>query len=197
MVLEVIMKIVSALLSIYILLIFIRILLTWFQGPYLGKPMEILIAVTEPYLAYFRRFTIFRAANIDFSPIAGIIVLVILQNITSTIARVGSISIGIILGIIVSAVWSAFSFILVLFLILMIVRLLGFAFRVNPVSPIWQTLDFIIQPVVLPISNFLSGNRPLPYPTRIAIGGAVLLVGFLVLRFIMHLVIQLLMGLPF
>lgn len=197
MALTIIMKIVSAFISIYLLLIFIRILLTWFQGPSFGRPMEILVAITEPYLSYFRRLNLFRTAKIDFSPIVAILVLVIIQNITSTLARVGTITVGIILALILQAVWSAASFLLIFFLILMIIRLIGFAVQVNTASPVWQTLDILIQPVVSRVSGVLSGDRPLSYPARIGITGGVILAAFLVVRFIIQLLTALFMSLPF
>jgi len=191
------MKVLSALISIYILIIFIRIMLTWFQGPSLGRPMQILIAVTEPYLALFRRIPALRTDRIDFSPIIALIVLVILQNITSTIARLGTISIGIVLGLIISALWSAISFLLLFFIILIVVRIIGWLLNANSVSPIWQTLDLILHPIVYRVSNLFSGGRPLTYPLGLAITGGTFLVASLVLRFVIKLLVSFLMNLPF
>ena len=36
--------------SIYMIIIFLRVLLTWFQGAYLGKTQEIITKITDPYL---------------------------------------------------------------------------------------------------------------------------------------------------
>lgn len=191
------MKILSALISVYMLLLFIRILLTWFQGPYLGKPIHYLVAVTEPYLAWFRRLEFLRTPRIDFSPIAALLVLVIIQNIIATIARLGTITLGIILGLIISALWSAVSFLIVLFIILTIIRLLGLIFRLGEQSPFWQTLDLIIQPVVYRVSNLLSGNRTVTYQTGLAVTGGSLIVVSIVLRIVVNMFIQVLMALPF
>jgi YggT family protein len=196
MALVVLMKIISGILTVYILLIFVRILLTWFQGPYLGKPVQILHAVTEPYLAWFRRFQIFRNARLDFSPIIGILVLVILQNITGTIARIGTITFGITLGIIVSAIWSAISFILILFIILIAIRLISLFFATSAVSPFWQTLDMIVQPVAVRVSGVFTGNRPLSYQATLGITAGIFLVASIVLRILMNLLISFLMHLP-
>jgi YggT family protein len=191
------MKVLSALISIYILIIFIRIMLTWFHGPALGRPMQILIAITEPYLAWFRRIPVLRTDRIDFSPIIALIVLVILQNITSTIARLGTISLGIVLGLIISALWSAISFLLVFFIILIVVRIIGWLLNANSVSPIWQTLDLLLHPVVYRVSTLFSGGRPLTYPVSLAITGGTFLVASLVLRFLVQLLVTFLMNLPF
>ena len=63
------MRLVTAGLSFYMLLIMFRILLSWFQGQNFGKPVEFLAKVTDPYLRWFRRFEFLRVGNFDFSVI--------------------------------------------------------------------------------------------------------------------------------
>src|SRR6056297_3367544 len=145
---QTVMSIITAALSFYMLLIFLRILLTWFQGPSLGRAYEFLMRVTDPYLNYFRRFKFLRTERIDFSPILAIIVLVIILNITNTIAAYGTITLGIVLALIISALWSAFSFLLLFFFVLTMVRFIALLIGTNFVSPIWRTIDVIIQPLV-------------------------------------------------
>lgn len=190
------MRILSGVLSVYMILIFIRILLTWFHGPYFGRPMEILIQITEPYLQYFRRFEFLRTERIDFSPIAAILVLVVLQNIANTIAVLGTITLGIILSLLVSAVWSAISFLLTFFIILIAIRLIGQLFGVNSMSPFWHTLDTILQPVLSGITRKLRIKKPLTYPSALAVFGGGFLVISLVGRVIIRQIAMLLRALP-
>ncbi|WP_319563210.1 YggT family protein [Marispirochaeta sp.] len=89
-----VMRFISGALSVYMILIFIRVLMTWFQGASYGRAMEILRSITDPYLYWFRRFPFLRTGAMDFSPLAALIVLVIILNITNRIALTGNISPG-------------------------------------------------------------------------------------------------------
>jgi uncharacterized protein YggT (Ycf19 family) len=77
---------VSALFTVYIILIFVNILISWLpRVPYNGALRAVLDFVTEttnPYLNVFRRFLPPIGGGgfaLDLSPIVGIIVLFVLQ----------------------------------------------------------------------------------------------------------------------
>jgi YggT family protein len=79
---------VNALFLVYIILIFIRVLLSWIpRMPYnraLHAVVEFVHQVTDPYLNLFRRFLPplgGRGMAIDISPILGIIVLLVAQAV--------------------------------------------------------------------------------------------------------------------
>lgn len=79
---------VSALFTVYIILIFIRVLLSWIpRMPYyrwLSAFVDFVHQVTDPYLNFFRRFLPPIGGGgmaIDVSPILGIIVLFIAQAV--------------------------------------------------------------------------------------------------------------------
>jgi YggT family protein len=72
---------VSQFLQIYMVLIFIRILLSWFPNVDLySSPWSILTQLTDPYLNVFRSF-IPPLGGIDFSPIIAIFLLQIVASI--------------------------------------------------------------------------------------------------------------------
>ncbi len=79
---------VSALFTVYIVLIFARILVSWIPRPPAGgiggSVIEFLRQTTDPYLNLFRRFLppIGRGGMaLDLSPIIGVVVLLILQGV--------------------------------------------------------------------------------------------------------------------
>jgi YggT family protein len=79
---------VNALFLVYIILIFIRVLLSWIPRlPYnraLGAVVEFVHQVTDPYLNLFRRFLPPIGGGgmaIDISPILAIILLLIAQRV--------------------------------------------------------------------------------------------------------------------
>lgn len=191
-------KILSGILSIYMILIFVRVLLTWFSGvSSYGKPYEIIRSLTDPYLNYFRRFRFLQVGTIDFSPIAGLLVLVIGMNILNRLAMYGSISLGIILAIILSAVWSAVSFLMTLFIVLIVIRFVASLVNANTVHPFIRTIDLLITPLLNWIHNTFFKRRFLTLQTGLAISGASLLVASIAGNYIVFHLSRFFQSLPF
>ena len=71
--------------NIYLLLIFVRILLSWFQtAEWAQKVMSLVSPVTDPYLNIFRSF-IPPLGGIDLSPILAIIVLNVVASLLTSV----------------------------------------------------------------------------------------------------------------
>ena len=196
--LSAIFKLTSTLLLLYTLAIVIRIILTWFQGPYsLGKPFHYLMRITDPYLNYFRRFQFLRIGQFDFSPVAAIILLSMASNIFGSLALFGKITLGIVLALLVSMIWSAIAFFLVLFLVLVVIRIVSLLVGVNYSSSFWRTLDIILNPLLLPISKFFTGGKNTTYMRGLLIGGGVFLGLRILGGFLVHEITRFLEKLPF
>lgn len=81
---------VDALFTVYIILIFGRILISWIPRPPTGgiggAVIDFLRQTTDPYLNLFRRFLPpvgGRGLALDLSPIIGVVVLLILQGVVT------------------------------------------------------------------------------------------------------------------
>ncbi len=170
-----IIRLITGLISAYMLLLFIRILLTWFGRGSFGRASDMLGAITDPYLNYFRRFTFLRFGMIDFSPMAAIILLVVIQNILNTILTYGKVTLGIVLAIFLQASWSAVSFLLTFFIILIAVRLLMELFTPASPSPVKTTLEAIINPVMMYVKNTIARKRFVSFRMQMAMTGGILL----------------------
>lgn len=73
-------------LNIYLLLIFVRILLTWFPTvDWMNKVASFLSPITDPYLNIFRSF-IPPIGGLDLSPMLAIIVLNVVAQILQSLA---------------------------------------------------------------------------------------------------------------
>lgn len=73
-------------LNIYLLLIFVRILLSWFQtAGWAQQAMSFLSPVTDPYLNIFRSF-IPPLGGIDLSPLLAIFSLQIISGLLTSVA---------------------------------------------------------------------------------------------------------------
>lgn len=183
---DVILRVISSVLSVYMLLIFVRILLTWFSGASFGRPQELLRRVTDPYLNIFRRISFLKTERMDFSPIAAVITIVIVANIVNTLRAYGQITFGIILALIISAIWSAAFFILGFFSILTTVRLISILIGRTSFNPFWQTVDRLVNPMLAFIQRTLFRSRQLSYKTMLVLGvlslGGTAIIGRIIIR---------------
>merc|ERR1712060_786551 len=76
---------VASFIRLYLLLLFIRVLLTWFPNvKWEGQPWVTLRQVTDPYLNLFRNIIPPIMGQIDFTPILGFLVLQFLGQVLGT-----------------------------------------------------------------------------------------------------------------
>ncbi len=173
---DLILRVITGVLSGYMLLLFIRIIITWFSGSDYGRPYEILTSITDPYLNYFKQFTFLKFGMMDFSSIAGILLLVIILNILNTISSYGSITFGLILAIILGAAWSAVNFLITFFIILILIRLITGMLNATRQSPLMTTIETIISPITNSVYHKVFKNNNIAYTTCLGVSGAILLV---------------------
>ncbi len=169
-----VMRFISAILSTYMVLIIIRIFLTWFRGNVESRPVQILTSIVDPYLNIFRRITWLRAGAIDFSPVVGIMALGILTQVTSTIALKGSISLIELVLYIISAIWGLVSYVLIILAILMIVRLIS-TYISKGTSQIWFVLDNILNRVMAKILGIFT-SKPVKFKNALIICSIIIIV---------------------
>ena len=170
--LSVAMNIISALLSVYMILIIIRIFLTWFRGNKQSKAVQILISIVDPYLDIFRKITWLKAGSMDFSPIVGIMILGLLVQMSSTIARTGRFTALMLVSYIVYALWSFISFILDILVIMMVVRLIS-TFISKKSHQIWFIVDNILNRVMSKILGIFT-SKPVPFKKALIICALIL-----------------------
>jgi YggT family protein len=192
-----IMRVVAAGLSVYMLLIMVRILLTWFQGPDLGRPMEVIRSITDPYLQWFRRFTFLRIGNFDFSVVVAIIALSILASITNSLAAALQVTFGFVLALIIVRLASAASFFLFFFLAMAVIRVIGGAAGVNTAGRFWITLDKILEPMVHKVALTFSRGQFVTYRNGLLIFSAVLAVTLFLGRYLVDGLVNLASRIPF
>lgn len=168
------LKIINALLMGYLLLLSLRIILTWFQGFSSGKAFDLLSEITEPYLSLFYRLKFLRKGMFDFTPIAAILVLVVLLDLINALLFYGRITFGFFFAAVLSAVWSGVSFVLLLFLIVGVIRVFAIIFRRNTGSAMLKVADILIQPAVALVMKIIQLGKRAGYTQYL-----LLTVGFL------------------
>ena len=102
---QTILSLISALLSIYTLCCFLYIIMSWIPGLKFTKFGRIISSICEPYLNLFSRSGFLRLGNIDFSPIISIGLLSLASTILGGIQATGRIYFGGILYTIISSLW--------------------------------------------------------------------------------------------
>lgn len=168
-------RVANAIVSVYMILIFVRIIMSWFSSPTWGAPIQALHRITEPYLSLFRRIPYLRTERLDFSPIAAIIVLSVFSRILNRLAYYGELTVGIILAIVVSSLWSAASFLLIFLIILASIRFFALASKVSSENPIWNTIDIILNPFLQFVQKKIFVDRQMSYQMGLGLSGLVFL----------------------
>ena len=191
-----IIRFLSFLINIYMLIITIRILLTWFSGMGYGKFQEALAGITDPYLNWFRRFSFLRVGFLDLSPIAALGVLSLVGRVLGTLAFYGRITIGIILAMVLQTAWGAVSFILGFLIIILILRLVAYLGRQNSNGSFWRIVDTISQPILYRINRVLFRDRIVNFRNGLLVSIAGLGLVYLVLRILVSFVSVALAKLP-
>ena len=170
--LPLIMSGVSSVLQVYMLLLIIRIVLTWVSMDHGHPVIGLLGSVTDPYLNWFRRFRFLILGNIDFTPLAALLVLNFLSSLARMIGVYGQVTLGIVLTILVRLIWDTFSIFFVLIGILAIVRFLAIQFRWGGAG-IWAYLDAVLQPPAMGLGRVVRPKSFLPYTTTLLLLTAV------------------------
>jgi len=191
-----VMGLLTMLVGIYSLLILIRIILTWFSNAPYGRPMQILAAITDPYLDWWRQRLNLRAGALDLSPIVAMAALSVAQTICSTMASQGRISIGIILAVCLSALWSAASFILGFCAIILVLRFIGYMCNSDMYSAFWRIIDSISQPLQYRINRIIFGKRLVRFTTGLVVSIIALIAVWIGGGLIVRLFTVLLLRLP-
>ncbi|MDR0315553.1 MAG: YggT family protein [Treponema sp.] len=182
------MNVLAGLAGLYSLLIFIRILLTWFSGANYGKPVEILAWLTDPYLNWWRRIPGLRLGYLDLSPIAAMASLSIIQTIFYRIAHYGRISLGVILSIGLAAFWSVVSFILGFCIIVLVLRFIAYITNRGIYGGFWQIIDTISRPLLYRTNRIIFGKRLVNYTTGLITAIIALIVIWICGKFLIGLI---------
>jgi YggT family protein len=182
--------------GLYMLLIVIRVMISWFGGARLGRPAEILAQITDPYLDWWRRFPIFRTGVIDLSPVAAMAALSLAVTVCNTAARYGRLSLGILLSIVLQAVWAVVSFALGFFIIVLLLRLVAYLTNRNIYSSFWRIIDSIAQPVLYRITRIFFRHRLINYLAGVLLSTGVLAVLYAAGAFLVHVLLGIFPRLP-
>jgi len=194
--LSVVMQGVAALLTVYTLLLVVRIVLTWVSMDHAHPALRVLHTVCDPYLNWFRRFRFLVIGGLDFSPLAALLVLNLFSSLARFISAEGQITLGIALSILVQLLWGAAAFFFLLLGVLALVRFFAIRFRWGG-QGLWQYLDAILQPAAYAVGKVVRPGVFLSYTTTLLLLGVLNLVVWAAGGLLFGLLAALLHSLPF
>lgn len=153
-------RFLQAVVLVYLVLVALRIIITWFRGADHHAPTEVLARVTDPYLRWFRRLRFLRVGVLDFSPAAAILVLIVAGNLLQRLAAAQRVTVGIVLAQVLLVTWSAASVLVVVFMIMAVARAFIAVMRWEQGGGLLNMLDHTLQPMVTFVSRRISlGER--------------------------------------
>ncbi|WP_027727959.1 YggT family protein [Treponema sp. C6A8] len=156
-----ILGILSAAVTIYTMLCFLNIIISWFPGAKFTGFGKAISALTDPYMNFFSRSGWLTFGNIDFSPILSIGILTVISSILGGITSTGRLYVGGILAIVIKMLWNTSSSILSILYILLFVRwiVLLISHGYTPYNSGWNNVDQFLQRLAFRVAGtFVKAN---------------------------------------
>jgi len=152
-------RILLVITNLLILLLTIRIILSWFSLPY-NKFSEYLRIVTDPILNLSRKIFPLTIGAIDLSIIFPLIVLAVAARIVddTMISSVGHINIFYLFALMVSMIEMIFNFIIFIFIIFIVILIILEIVAPNSYNPMVYTLKSIINPFISFLDRIFNIN---------------------------------------
>ena len=193
-----ILSIISALLTLYTILCFASVIMTWIPGAKFTKVGKIISSICDPYMNFFSKKGLFRFGSIDFSPILSLGLLSLLSTIIGGIQSTGRIYIGGILRTILFSLWGIVQSLVGLLFLLILIRWIALLFShgVTPYDSIWTRFDQMLNRFVYKISGTFY-RRPINYQNALLISWIVLIVFELTGTILVNVLASLCTKLPF
>ena len=193
-----ILSVIAGVLSLYTLLCFIYILMSWFPGARFTKFGHFMTTICEPYMSLFRKMSFLRIGNIDFSPIVSIGLLSLASAILAGIQRTGRIFFGGILGTVLNSLWGIASSIIGIFTLLILIRWIVLLINKGRTSydSGWNQVDMILNKMTYKIAGTFS-KKTMSYQTSLLLSWIILLVSLIVGHILIDILVSLCYKMPF
>ncbi|MCP5513878.1 MAG: YggT family protein [Spirochaetales bacterium] len=182
--------------SIYMFILLIRIMMTWFSPQRANDPNSIFVKLCDPYLNIFRKMG-FRFGNVDFSPIVAITLLVIAGSILQQLGIYGTITFGIILSVFVKAFWSAAASLIFFIGIIVLIRLFLLYFTSNTFSPVISSIDAMLVPMASSAASVFFKNAASSYQTNLLVFFGMLVASYFIGNFAVSFLSAIFITIPF
>jgi len=185
-------NIVRLLFSIYIILIFLRVLFAWLRPNMFNPIVRFICSLTDPYLKLFANVRFLRIGAIDFSPILAFYLLYLLQELVYNLILRGRITPALFGSLIIVLLFRFVYFILFIFMAATALRFIFEIVRPKTNNPFITAVYTISEPVVRPIRKALKVQEEGRFDiSSFAALVIIILVRYLLLSRILRLIMQL------
>jgi len=156
-----IFSLIASLITVYTILCFIEIILTWFPGAKYTKFGQTLSKITEPYLRIFSKLRWTHVGYVDFSPILSLGLLSLLSTIFGSMASNGRLYLNRALAEIFRSIWGLCSSLLGFLFLLLLIRFIVILIKNNTYdyNSIWGQLDNFLRPLAEKIAKPFYKNQ--------------------------------------
>ncbi len=195
---QAILSLLSAIVTIYTILCFINIIMSWFPGLKFTAFGKFISSVTDPYLNFFSRWGFLRIANIDFSPIISIGILSLASSILGGIQSTGRIYLGGILATVIYMLWNIISSLLSILFLLILIRWIVLLVKKGQTSfnSGWNQIDMMLNKFTYKIASTFTKSA-MSYQKSLLISWITLLVVMGLGRILINILVNLCYRIPF
>jgi YggT family protein len=182
-------NIVRLLFSIYILLIFIRVIFAWLRPNMFNPIVRFVYSSTNPYLKIFAGIKFLRMGDLDLTPILALYVLYLVQELIYKALLTGYFSFEILISMIIILLFKFVYFILFIFIIAVGLRFIFeiIGFRSNNI--LINIVYSVSEPAVRPLKNWLKIRERGGFDINVLISLVILiLLRYLILPRILRLI---------
>ncbi|MCR5725771.1 MAG: YggT family protein [Treponema sp.] len=164
-------SIISAVLTLYMMLCFVRVMLSWFPRLQYSTVGRFLSTLCDPYLHLFRGLRFLRFSAFDFSPAIALCILIALANIFSNLAMPGRITLGFILAMLLTMIWQLVSSVIGFLIVILVIRLVVILLQrgYSAYGSLWDQFDRALNPIVFRIASLFTRGQAIPYKTALIV----------------------------
>ena len=194
-----IFSILASVVSIYTILCFVRVMLTWFPGAEYSKFGQILCQICDPYLDIFRRFRFLRFSSFDFTPAIALCVLMAAQTFFSSLATGRGFRISMILSMIVMLAGNILTSVLGFLAVIVLVRLIAYMIvgDGNSSYSIWTVVDRSISPLIFRIAGLVFKNQTISFVKALLTSFITLIIFSVLISYALQVLGRLISTIPF
>ena len=149
-------NIVRLLFSIYILLIFVRVIFAWLRPNMFNPVVRFVYNSTNPYLKLFASLKFLRIGALDLTPILALYLLYLIQELTYKVLLTGYFSLEILLSMIIILLFKFIYFILFLFIIAVGLRFIFEIIGIRSNNIFVNIIYSVSEPAVKPLRNWFK-----------------------------------------
>ena len=194
-----IFSILASVVSIYILLCFIRVLLSWFPGAEYSRFGQVLCQMCDPYLDIFRRFRFLRFSSFDFTPAIALCVLMAAEAFFSSLATGQSFRLSTILAMLVMLVGNILTSLLGFLAVIILVRLIAYLIvgDGNSSYSIWTVVDRSLSPIIFRIAGAFFRGQSISFVKALVTSLIALLLSSVLISYVIRVLGGLISLIPF